>query len=233
MDAVTPPTRMLLVEDDPKIVAMLARGLSEEGFSVEVASDGRAGLEGLCSDRFEVCVLDLGLPHKDGLEVLSEARAAGYLTPVLVLTARDAVPDRVMGLNGGADDYLTKPFAFAELLARLRALLRRGPEPKRGPLTSLDLSLDPARHRVTRAGESIELSKTQFALLECLLRNKGEVVSRARILDRVFQYGFDPGTNIVDVHVAQLRKKIDRATEPSLITTVRGVGYRLRTEADD
>jgi len=219
--------RVLLVEDDAKVARMLTRGLSEEGFGVELARDGQVGLERLQSEPYDVCILDVMLPRLDGFQVLAEARRGQVKTPVLVLTARDAVRDRVRGLDGGADDYLVKPFAFAELLARLRALLRRHGDKRPQPLRCRDLELDPVRHRATRGGALLALSAKQFALLEFLLRHRGEVVSRSMILDQVFGYGFDPGTNLVDVHVANLRQKIDRLGEPSVIETVRGVGYRM------
>src|SRR5262249_5367502 len=206
---------------------MLARGLSEEGFGVELARDGQVGLERLQSEPYDVCILDVMLPRLDGFQVLAEARRGQVKTPVLVLTARDAVRDRVRGLDGGADDYLVKPFAFAQLLARLPALLPRHGAKRPQPLRCRDLELDPVRHRATRGGALLALSAKQFALLEFLLRHRGEVVSRSMILDQVFGYGFDPGTNLVDVHVANLRQKIDRLGEPSLIETVRGVGYRM------
>ncbi len=221
------PMRLLLVEDDARLGDMLARGLVEEGFAVEQVVDGEAGLARLSAAAHDVCVLDGRLPGLDGLDVLSRARADGVRIPILMLTARDGVPDRVRGLEAGADDYLVKPFAFAELTARLRALVRRGGHGDEGVLRCADLVLDVARHRVERAGVDVALSAKQFALLEILMRRPGEVVSRRAVLDLVFGYGFDPGTNIVDVHVAHLRKKLDRPGEASLIDTVRGVGYRL------
>jgi two-component system OmpR family response regulator len=219
--------RLLLVEDDSKLVAMLRRGFSEEGFEVVSAGDGERGLELLRAGDFDGCVLDVLLPGRDGFAVLAAARAAGVATPILLLTARDAVPDRVHGLELGADDYLTKPFAFAELLARLNARMRRGAAGK--PATRLrwgPLELDAVAHQVTLAGETIELSARQFALLEYLLRHQGEVVTRATLLDRVFGYAYDPGTNIVDVHVMHLRKRLGVAAA-SLVSSVRGVGYRV------
>jgi DNA-binding response OmpR family regulator len=219
--------RLLLVEDDARLARMLMRGLSEEGFAVEWSRDGVRGAEELRGRPYDVCVLDVMLPGIDGFGVLEQARGANVKTPVLMLTARDAVRDRVRGLEGGADDYLVKPFAFAELLARLHALLRRQPPSDRSTLRWRDVELDTSAHRVTRAGTAIDLSQKQFALLEFLLRHPDEVVSRGMILESVFGYTFDPGTNLVDVHVAHLRQKIDRPGEESIIETVRGVGYRL------
>ena len=219
--------RVLVVEDDPALRRVLERGLREEQHQVTLAGDGPSGLERLTGGGFDVCVLDLLLPGLDGFGVLERARAAGVTTPILILTARDAVPDRVGGLRGGADDYLVKPFAFAELLARLEALTRRARPREETLLRAGELTLDPAAHRATLDGDELSLSEKQFALLEFLLRHRGRVVTRAMVLEAVFGYTFDPGTNIVDVHVGHLRQKIDRAGAPSRIATVRGVGYRL------
>jgi DNA-binding response OmpR family regulator len=225
--------RVLLVEDDPKLSRMIARGLGEEGYEVVLAADGETGLQRLLAGGIDACILDVLLPGVDGFAVLEQARAGGAATPILMLTALDAVPDRVRGLNLGADDYLVKPFAFAELLARLSALLRRGPLPRGRVLRQGPLVLDTTAHRLTVDGAEVALSQRQFALLELLLRRQGEVVSRAVILEEVFGYGFDPGTNVVDVHVANLRQRIDRPGHPSRIETIRGVGYRLRRGEDE
>jgi two-component system OmpR family response regulator len=219
------PMRLLLVEDDAGLANVLTRGLREEGHTVEHVGDGAVGLERLRAGGFDACVLDVMLPGLDGFQVAEQARASGVRTPILMLTARDAVEDRVEGLKRGADDYLVKPFAFAELLARLDALTRRvAPAPR---LVAGDLALDCAAHRATLAGRELVLSQKQFALLEFLVRHRGEVVTRAMVLAEVFGYAFDPGTNLVDVHVANLRQKIDPPDRPSRITTVRGVGYRF------
>jgi two-component system OmpR family response regulator len=220
------PMRVLVVEDDAKLGKVLERGLAEEGHQVRRVGDGEAALEALGAGELDVCVLDVMLPKLDGFAVVEQARASGVTTPILLLTARDAVPDRVEGLRRGADDYLTKPFAFAELLARLEALSRRG-APRAEVIRSGELELDRAAHRVTLAGREVSLSERQFALLEFLLRHRGQVVTRQMVLQQVFGYGFDPGTNIVDVHVGHLRQKLDADGRPSRITTVRGVGYRL------
>jgi two-component system OmpR family response regulator len=220
-----------VVEDDASLARVLERGLDEEGHRVTRVADGETALATLGASAFDVCVLDVMLPRLDGFAVVEQARAAGVTTPILLLTARDAVPDRVEGLRRGADDYLTKPFAFAELLARLEALARRGaarpPEPE---ARVGDLVLDRAGHRVTLGGRELTLSERQFALLDFLMRHRGQVVTRRMVLQQVFGYAFDPGTNIVDVHMGHLRQKIDAPGRPSRITTVRGVGYRLEIE---
>jgi two-component system OmpR family response regulator len=215
--------RLLVVEDDASVRRLLERGLGEEGHEVVLAQDGEAGLAQLSDGKFDACILDLLLPGLDGFTVLERARAAGVATPILVLTARDAVPDRVEGLRRGADDYLCKPFAFAELSARLDALTRRGrPEPI---VRVADLEVDRAARRATVSGRELSLSEKQFSLLAFLVGHAGRVVTRAMVLEEVFGYGFDPGTNIVDVHIGHLRQKLDGAQ--ARITTVRGVGYRL------
>jgi two-component system OmpR family response regulator len=218
--------RVLVVEDDASLAKVLVRGLGEEGHTVTRVGDGEKALAALKDEPPDVCVLDVMLPKLDGFGVVEAARKAGVTTPILLLTARDAVPDRVEGLRRGADDYLTKPFAFAELLARLEVLVRRG-QPRETALRAGDLELDRGAYRVTLAGAPVVLSEKQFALLEFLLRHRGQVVTRQMVLQQVFGYSFDPGTNIVDVHVGHLRQKIDAPGRPSRITTVRGVGYRL------
>jgi two-component system, OmpR family, response regulator len=214
--------KLLVVEDDASMQRLLRRGLGEEGHEVVLAKDGEAGLRQLVAGTFDACILDVLLPKLDGFSVLEQARAAGVATPILVLTARDAVPDRVEGLRRGADDYLCKPFAFAELAARLSALTRRG-RPSPPLLRAGELELDPAARRATLAGQELSLSEKQFSLLAFLMQHAGRVVTRAMVLEEVFGYTFDPGTNIVDVHVGHLRQKVAGVR----ITTVRGVGYRL------
>jgi two-component system OmpR family response regulator len=218
---------ILLVEDDPKLARAIARGLTEARHAVAHCDTGEAAIERLAAEPFDACILDVRLPGIDGFEVLRRSRAQGVTIPILMLTARDGVEDRVTGLNLGADDYLVKPFAFAELLARLNALLRRRTPPHGDVLKEGRLSLDSSARRVAIGGCEVSVSKKQFALLEFLLRHRGEVVSRAMLLEHVFEYKFDPGTNVVDVHVAHLRQIIDQPGEPSLIQTVRGVGYRV------
>ena len=221
--------RALLVEDDDTIAEFVARGLREAGFAVDRMADGDAGLEAALDTSYDVAVIDVMLPKRDGLSVIDEMRRRGVSTPVLILSARRSVDDRVRGLQAGGDDYLTKPFAFAELLARVQALVRRAsraPEPT--TLTVDDLVLDLLSRRVTRQGVAIDLRPREFALLEYLLRNAGKVVSKTMILSHVWEYSFDPQTNIVDVLVSRLREKIDRRFDKKLLHTVRGVGYVLR-----
>lgn len=226
------PMRLLLVEDDPTIAEFVSRGLREAGFAVDVASDGPAGLTLALETRPDVAVVDLMLPGLDGLELIETLRRRGVNTPVLILSARHTVDDRVRGLQAGGDDYLTKPFAFPELLARVQALLRRATaavEPTR--LEVGDLQLDLLARTVTRQGREIELRPRELALLEYLMRNAGRVVSKTMILSRVYDYSFDPRTNVVDVLVHRLREKIDRDFEPKLLQTRRGIGYVLAPPA--
>ncbi len=221
--------RALVVEDDATIADFVARGLREASFAVDEAADGEAGLEAARRQPYDVAIVDLMLPKRDGLSLIEELRRGGVATPVLILSARRSVDDRVRGLQAGGDDYLTKPFAFAELLARVQALVRRAsraPEPT--TLSFQDLALDLLSRRVTRGGIAIDLRPREFALLEYLLRNPGKVVSKTMILSHVWEYNFDPQTNIVDVLVSRLREKIDRPFEQKLLHTVRGVGYVLR-----
>jgi two-component system, OmpR family, response regulator len=220
--------RALIVEDDRAISEFVARGLREAGFAVDEAADGAEGLEKALAEPYDVAIVDLMLPRRDGLSLIDELRRRGRTTPVLILSARRSVDDRVKGLQSGGDDYLTKPFAFAELLARVQALVRRAtraPDPT--TLTLGDLTLDLLSRRVVRAGIPIELRPREFALLEYLLRHPGKVVSKTMILSHVWEYNFDPQTNIVDVLVSRLREKIDRPFERKLLRTVRGVGYIL------
>ena len=221
--------RALLIEDDDTISEFVARGLREAGFAVDRERDGAAGLDAALNQSYDVAVVDVMLPKRDGLSVIEELRRRGVTTPVLILSARRSVDDRVRGLQAGGDDYLTKPFAFAELLARVQALVRRASrtaEPT--TLTVEDLVLDLLSRRVSRVGTAIDLRPREFALLEYLMRNTGEVVSKTMILSHVWEYNFDPQTNIVDVLVSRLREKIDRPFEKKLLHTVRGVGYVLR-----
>jgi two-component system OmpR family response regulator len=220
--------RALIVEDDATIAEFLAQGLREAGFAVDCATDGEEALGRTRQQVYDVAIVDLMLPRRDGLSVIDEIRRHGIGTPVLILSARRSVDDRVKGLQAGGDDYLTKPFAFAELLARVQALVRRAtraPEPAR--LTVEDLVLDLLSRRITRAGKAIDLRPREFALLEYLMRNAGRVVSKTMILSHVWEYSFDPQTNIVDVLVSRLREKIDRPFDKKLLHTVRGVGYVL------
>ena len=221
--------RALLVEDDTTIAEFVVRGLREAGFVVDHAADGEAGLTAAATQPYDVAIVDLMLPKRDGLSLIEGLRRQGVTTPVLILSARRSVDDRVRGLQTGGDDYLTKPFAFAELLARVQALVRRAtrtPEPT--TLTVEDVTLDLLSRRVTRAGKPLDLRPREFTLLEYLMRNQGKVVSKTMILSHVWEYNFDPQTNIVDVLVSRLREKIDRPFEKKLLHTVRGVGYVLR-----
>ena len=220
--------RILLVEDDKKVASFIRKGLEEEGYAVDVAADGEAGLFMGLDRLHDLIILDVMLPKKPGFQVLRELRQAKVATPVLMLTARDTIEDKVQGLDAGADDYLTKPFVFAELLARVRALLRRRAEARSPRLQVADLVLDPATRSVTRGGQPITLTNREFALLEYLMRNAGRVLTRTAITEHVWDYDFDSGTNVIDVYVNYLRKKIDAGHEPKLLHTVRGAGYVLR-----
>jgi len=220
--------RVLLVEDDAAIAEFVSRGLREAGFAVDHCGDGRQGLEEALTTPYDVAIVDLMLPGLDGLALIDGMRRRGRDTPVLILSAKRAVDDRVRGLQAGGDDYLTKPFAFAELLARVQALVRRAsrsPEPT--TLSVADLSLDLLTRRVTRGETVIELRPREFALLEYLMRNAGRVVSKTMILSHVWEQSFDPQTNVVDVLVSRLRDRIDRPFDRKLLRTVRGVGYVL------
>lgn len=221
-----PAMRILIVEDDDTTAAFVARGFEQAGFVVDRAADGPAGLALALSGSHDLAVVDLMLPGCDGLTVIAGLRKAGRTLPVIVLSARGTVEDRVRGLEGGADDYLVKPFAFTELLARVQALVRRAhavAEPT--TLTVGDLTLDLLRRSVTRAGQSIELQPREFALLEYLVRNAGRVVSKTMIVEHVWDFSFDPGTNVVEARICRLRDKVDRSFRGKLIHTVRGVGY--------
>jgi two-component system, OmpR family, response regulator len=221
--------RILVVEDDATIAEFVARGLREAGFVVDSAADGAQGLDLALTHPYDAAVVDLMLPARDGLSLIGALRQRGSKMPVLILSARREVADRVKGLETGGDDYLTKPFAFSELLARVQALIRRSTgvaEPTR--LAYADLSIDLLTREVRRAESKLDLRPREFRLLEYLLRNPGRVVSKTAILSHVFDYGFDPRTNVVDVLMHRLREKIDKDFEPKLIQTVRGAGYALR-----
>ena len=226
--------RALIIEDDDVVAKFIAKGLRQHGYLVDVARDGRDGLYNALEQAYDVMVVDRMLPGLDGLSVLKTVRSAGNTTPILILSALAEVDNRVEGLRAGGDDYLTKPFAFSELIARLEALQRR-PRGGVAPDTTYragDLELDPRRRTVSRAGEPIRLLPREFALLEYLMRNRGQVVTRTMLLENVWDYHFDPQTNVVDVHVSRLRAKVDRPFSEPLIETVRGVGYRLRDPED-
>jgi heavy metal response regulator len=220
--------RILVIEDEKKVASFIQRGLEAEHYHVDVAYDGESGLLQLFDNEYDVLILDVMLPKRDGLSVLREMRVRKLTIPVLMLTARDTVADKVTGLDQGADDYLTKPFAFEELLARLRALLRRGASTVAPELSLADLQLDLVTHQVTRAGKRIDLTAKEFALLEFFLRQPGRVLSRALIAQHVWGVDFDTFTNVIDVYVNYLRKKIDAEFEPKLLHTIRGVGYVIK-----
>lgn len=219
--------RLLLIEDDRKLADLLARGLREEGFAVDLAHDGEEGSRSALDLNCDAVILDVMLPGMDGFEVLERIRAKGRRTPVLMLTARGSVSDRIRGLNGGADDYLRKPFAFEELVARLHALVRRAAPERDVCLTVDDLRLDPRSRVVSRGGESIDLTAKEFSVLEYLLRHLGSVISRTQLTEHVWDENFDAMSNVVDVTVYRLREKIDRRGVP-LVHTVRGAGYVVR-----
>jgi heavy metal response regulator len=219
--------RILVVEDERRIAAFIKRGLEEERYAVDVAYDGEEALDWAAVANYDLIVLDVLLPKKDGIEVCRELRAQGNKVPILMLTARDAIEDRVQGLDSGADDYLVKPFAFQELLARIRALLRRSGEIKTPRLQVGDLVLDTLTHRASRGGQVIELTAREYALLEFLMRHPGQVLSRTQILEHVWNYDFFTTSNVVDVYIRYLRRKIDKDFEVKLLQTVRGVGYKI------
>lgn len=220
--------RVLVVEDEPRMVTYIGRALAQEGFAVDLARDGLSGLEMAETYDYDAIVLDLMLPRMDGLTVCRRLRDAGKKTPVLVLSARDMVDDRVRGLDAGADDYLVKPFAVAELMARLRALQRRRQGSAAALLTVGDLTLDPSTRMVRRGGRAISLTAKEYALLEYFMRRSGSVLTRTMIAEHVWDFSFDHASNVVDVYVKHLRDKLDADGSPTLIQAVRGVGYVLR-----
>jgi heavy metal response regulator len=223
--------RVLIVEDEKKTASFVRKALQNEGFAVDVCANGDDALAAAGSTPFDGIVLDIMLPGRDGLSVLRQLRERGNQTPVLLLSARGAVNERVEGLNAGADDYLPKPFVIAELVARIRALGRRGGEVKSTVLRVADLTLDTVSHRAQRGGQTFELTAREFRLLEFLMRTPGRICGRMSIIEKVWDYDFDPGTNLVDVYVRRLREKIDDGFEPKLLHTVRGIGYVLKEES--
>jgi two-component system OmpR family response regulator len=222
--------RMLIIEDEPKLAALLKRGLTEEGHVVDAANNGEDGLWMATATAYDAIVLDVMLPRMDGFATCRELRRRAIWTPVLMLTARDAVEDRVQGLDTGADDYLVKPFSFSELLARIRALTRRAPHERPTVLVAGDLKLDPATHRAWRGDVELSLSPKEFALLELFLRRPGTAVSRDKLLEGAWDMAFESRSNVVDVYIRSLRAKIDRPFGRKSIETVRGAGYRLRED---
>jgi two-component system OmpR family response regulator len=221
--------RVLIVEDEPKMAALIRRGMRAEGVNADVVGRGEEAVVQAGSSAYDAIILDVMLPGMDGFEACRALREQGTWSPVLMLTARDAIDDRVRGLDGGADDYLTKPFSFAELMARLRALARRGPVERPAILEVGDLKLDPATRRVWRGRSEIHLSAKEFALLETFMRRPGFVLSRSELLERVWDYDYENRSNVVDVYVRYLREKIDRPFGTATLETVRGAGYRLCT----
>ncbi len=222
--------KILVVEDEKKVASFIKRGLEEEKYEVDTALEGEEGLKMALDKQYDLIVLDWMLPKKDGLAVIKEMRDKKTLTPVLMLTAKDSLEDIIAGLDSGSDDYLTKPFAFAELLARVRALLRRSEMDKGAELRFADLRLDPVTHKVWRKDKEIDLTAKEYGLLEYFMRNPNQVLTRTMIADHVWDYTFDTFTNIIDVYVNYLRKKIDRDADKKLIHTVRGVGYIFKEE---
>jgi len=222
--------KILVVEDEKKVASFIKRGLEEEKYEVDVAYDGEEGCQKILDGSYSLIVLDVMLPKKDGFAVVKEMRMKKLQTPVLMLTAKDSVEDIVAGLNSGSDDYLTKPFAFAELLARVRALLRRSEQERGAEIRFADLRLDPVTHKVWRKDKEIDLTAKEYSLLEFFMRNPNQVLTRTTIAENVWDYIFDSFTNIIDVYVNYLRKKIDRDADKKLIHTVRGVGYILKEE---
>jgi two-component system, OmpR family, copper resistance phosphate regulon response regulator CusR len=221
---------ILIVEDEPKIATFVRRGLIENGFVVDVAENGEQGLEYALTGKVDLIILDVVLPKRDGWSLLSEMRRFDLQTPVLFLTARDKVSDRVKGFDLGADDYLVKPFHFSELLARVRSLIQRRPERREKALSVGDLEIDRRRHKVTRGGTALSLTPKEFSLLVYLALSPGEVVSRTEIMEKIWEINFDTGTNALDVMMRRLRAKIDDPFEKKIIQTVRGVGYALKAD---
>jgi two-component system copper resistance phosphate regulon response regulator CusR len=225
--------RILLVEDEPTAARLLAKGLGEQSYAVDVAHDGVRALELIGTSEYDLVILDVMLPRKDGLTVCRELRAAGHVMPILMLTARDAVEARVSGLDCGADDYLVKPFDFREVLARIRALLRRAPALQREIIRVADLTIDTRARRVTRGGRRIELTAKEYSLIEYLARRAGDIVRRDEIAEHVWDQNFDPLSNLIEVYIRRLRRKIDDDFSAKLLNTKRGLGYRLSREGDD
>lgn len=223
--------RLLVVEDDKKIASFLEKGLRESGFSVDVCHDGLDGLSLALTEPYEAAVIDIMLPGLDGLDLIEKIRTRGVTIPVLILSARQSVDDRIEGLQRGGDDYMVKPFSFNELLARIQALLRRGRKVIHSGIISVgELQLDPLKREVRRQGKKIELPTKEYALLDLMMRNPGRVLSKTSILEQIYEYNFDPQTNVIDVLVCRLRNRIDKEYDNKLIHTVRGMGYVLRTE---
>jgi heavy metal response regulator len=222
--------RILVVEDEKKVASFIKKGLEEEYYSVDIAFDGKEGFRLALNEEYDLVVLDVMLPFKDGFTVLRELRAQNIQTPVLFLTAKGSLTDKIEGLNLGADDYLTKPFSFEELVARVRALLRRVSVSKSTDLLAGDLTLDTQTHKVLRNGNEITLTPKEYAILEYLIRNKNKIISRTILTEHVYDYHFDTDTNVIDVYINKLRNKIDKGFDKQLLNTVRGIGYMIKDE---
>lgn len=223
--------RILLIEDDTKIASFIKKGLKEAGFQVDICGDGKSGLEWGLTDSYDAAVIDLMLPKLDGLTLIQTMRKKEVNTPVLILSAKQSVDDRILGLQKGGDDYMVKPFSFSELLARIQALIRRDKKNVQPMLLSIgELEMDLLKHEVYRQGQKIDLPAKEYALLEYMMRNEGIVLSKTSILERVYEYSFDPQTNVVDVLVCRLRNKIDKEFDQKMIHTVRGMGYVIKAE---
>lgn len=222
--------KILVVEDEKKVASFIKKGLEEEYYSVDVAYDGKEGSKLALNEEYDLIILDLMLPYKDGISILKEIRNEKIFTPVLILTARDTVQDKVNGLDTGADDYLSKPFSFEELLARIRALLRRNSQERSNYLQAGDLKLDIEKHKIFRNDVEIILTPKEFAVLEYLLRNKNRVISRTKLSEHIYEFHFDPETNVIDVFINKLRNKVDKGFEKQIIQTVRGVGYLIKDD---
>ncbi|RJP62804.1 MAG: DNA-binding response regulator [Ignavibacteriales bacterium] len=223
--------KILLIEDEPKVASFIKRGLEEEYYSVDTAKNGEEGLKLALYEEYDLMIVDVMLPLRDGFSVVREIRKNKIVTPILFLTAKDKIEDKVLGLDSGADDYLTKPFAFEELLARVRALLRRQEMEKSVQLKAGDLILDTQTHRVTREGKEIILTPREYSLLEYLIRNKNRIVSRTRLTEHIYDYQFDTSTNVIDVYINKLRNKIDKDFSRQLLFTMRGIGYTIKDDA--
>ncbi len=222
--------KILLVEDEKKVSSFIKKGLEEEYYSIDIAQDGDDGLKMALSDEYDLMIVDVMLPLRDGFSVVKEIRKNKISSPILFLTAKDKIEDKVFGLDSGADDYLTKPFAFEELLARVRALLRRKEMEKSVQLKASDLVLDTQTHRVIREGKEILLTPREYSLLEYLLRNKNKIISRTRLTEHIYDYQFDTNTNVIDVYINKLRNKIDKDFDKQLLFTIRGIGYTIKDD---
>jgi heavy metal response regulator len=225
--------RILIIEDDKKIAGFIKKGLTEEHYAVDVFYDGEEGAYWAQVNEYDLIILDIMLPKKDGIEVCRELRNKNIIAPIIMLTVKDALEDKIKGLDEGADDYLTKPFSFEELLARIRALLRRTQKYKTRTLKVADLELDPVTRKVTRAGKKITLTGKEYALLEYLMRNKGRILTETMIIEHVWDMNFDPLTNVVNVYIHHLRQKIDKDFDKKLIHTIRGAGYVMKEDDED